>query len=152
MLVLLRPHSTGNSHGFNCRAGSVTARFRLNGMCVGPFGLKLRSGKITSARNTMPRSRRAFLMTSGAALLSPAARPQPAEPPPGTPQPFGAAPAVGPEVNAETFVAAEKLLGVELTAAERTQAAVNWRSSMATVREHRSGPRKVPLVPTLAPY
>jgi Asp-tRNA(Asn)/Glu-tRNA(Gln) amidotransferase A subunit family amidase len=100
----------------------------------------------------MPRSRRAFLMTSGAALLSPAARPQPAEPPPGTPQAFGAAPAVGPEVNAETFVAAEKLLGVELTAAERTQAAVNWRSSMATVREHRSGPRKVPLAPALAPY
>jgi Asp-tRNA(Asn)/Glu-tRNA(Gln) amidotransferase A subunit family amidase len=109
-------------------------------------------GNTIYAGNTMPRSRRTFLMTSAAALLSPAARAQLAEPPPGTPPAFGTSPAVGPEVSAETFVAAEKLLGVELTAAERAQAAVNWRSSMATVREHRSGPRKVPLVPTLAPY
>jgi len=46
--------------------------------------------------NTMSRSRREFLMTSGAALLSPAAGAQPAEPPPGTPPAFGTAPAVGP--------------------------------------------------------
>src|SRR5882724_1281457 len=100
----------------------------------------------------MSRSRREFLMTSGAALLSPAPGAQPAEPPPGTPPAFGTAPAVGSEVSAATFAAAEKLLGVELTSAERAQAAVNWRSSMAAVHERRSGPRKVPLAPTLAPY
>lgn len=97
-------------------------------------------------------------MTSGAALLSPAAVAQSAEPPPATPPPpdtppaFGTAPAVGPEVSAATFATAEKLMGVELSAAERSQAAVNWRSSMATVREHRNGPRKVALAATLAPY
>ena len=100
----------------------------------------------------MSGSRREFLMTSGAALLSPAAAAQPAEPPPGTPPAFGTAPAVGPEVSAATFAAAEKLLGVELTSAERAQAAVNWRSSMAAVHERRSGPRKVPLATTLSPY
>jgi Asp-tRNA(Asn)/Glu-tRNA(Gln) amidotransferase A subunit family amidase len=100
----------------------------------------------------MSGSRREFLMTSGAALLSPAAGAQPAAPPPGTPPAFGTAPAVGPEVSAATFAAAEKLLGVELTSAERAQAAVNWRSSMAAVHERRSGPRKVPLATTLAPY
>jgi len=46
-------------------------------------------------------------------------------------------------VSAATFAAAEKLLAVELTSAERAQAAVNWRSSMAAVHERRSGPRKV---------
>ena len=101
----------------------------------------------------MSGSRREFLMTSGAALLSGAAMAQPAPtPPPGTPPAFGTAPAAGPEVSPETFAAAEKLVAVELTAAERAQAAVNWRSSMAAVHERRSGPRKIPLAATLAPY
>ena len=101
----------------------------------------------------MSGTRREFLMTSGAALLSPAAVAQPAQtPPPGTPPAFGTAPAVGPEVSAATFAAAEKLVAVELTAAERAQAAESWRSSMAAVHERRSGPRKVPLAATLAPY
>jgi Asp-tRNA(Asn)/Glu-tRNA(Gln) amidotransferase A subunit family amidase len=111
----------------------------------------------------MSGSRRKFLMTSCAALLAPAVasagQPQPApaatpptEPPPGSPPAFGTSPPVGPEVSAATFVDAEKLLMVELTPAERAQAAENWRSSMATIHERRSGPRKVPLAPTLAPY
>jgi len=101
----------------------------------------------------MSGTRREFLMTSGAALLSPAAVAQPAQtPPPGTPPACGTAPAVGPEVSAATFAAAEKLVAVELTAAERAQAAESWRSSMAAVHERRSGPRKVPLTATLAPY
>jgi Asp-tRNA(Asn)/Glu-tRNA(Gln) amidotransferase A subunit family amidase len=100
----------------------------------------------------MSGSRREFLMTSAAALLSPAVVAQPAEPPPGSPPAFGTAPAAGPEVSAATFAQAEKLVAVELTAAERTQAALNWRSSMAAVHERRSGPRKVPLAATLAPY
>jgi Asp-tRNA(Asn)/Glu-tRNA(Gln) amidotransferase A subunit family amidase len=106
----------------------------------------------------MSGSRREFLMSSGAALLAPAvvsagaADPPPAEPAPGSPPVLGTAPAVGPEVSAATFVEAEKLVMVEMTADGRTQAAENWRTSMATVHERRSGPRKVPLAPTLAPY
>jgi Asp-tRNA(Asn)/Glu-tRNA(Gln) amidotransferase A subunit family amidase len=111
----------------------------------------------------MSGSRREFLMSSGAALLAPAVvsagAPEPtppaapaAVPAPGTPPAFGTAPAVGPEVQAATFAEAEKLVMVELTASERSQAAENWRNSMATVHERRSGPRKLALAPTLAPY
>ncbi|HEY2276175.1 MAG TPA: amidase, partial [Steroidobacteraceae bacterium] len=111
----------------------------------------------------MSGSRREFLMTSCAALLAPGVasagqgEPAPGAPPPATPAPgsppaFGTAPPVGPEVSAATFGEAEKLMMVELTAAERAQAAQNWRSSMATLHERRSGPRKVALAPTLAPY
>jgi Asp-tRNA(Asn)/Glu-tRNA(Gln) amidotransferase A subunit family amidase len=110
----------------------------------------------------MSGSRREFLMSSGAALLAPAVASAgdgeptppaaPAEPVPGTPPAFGTAPAVGPEVKAATFAEAEKLMMVELTVAERSEAAGNWRNSMATVHERRSGPRKVALAPTLAPY
>jgi Asp-tRNA(Asn)/Glu-tRNA(Gln) amidotransferase A subunit family amidase len=81
----------------------------------------------------------------------PAATP-PGAPAPGSPPAFGTAPPVGPEVSAATFAEAEKLVQVELTAAERAQAAQNWRSSMATIHERRSGPRQVALAPTLAPY
>jgi Asp-tRNA(Asn)/Glu-tRNA(Gln) amidotransferase A subunit family amidase len=112
----------------------------------------------------MSGSRRGFLVSSCAALLAPAgvagaaqappaaAGAPPAAPPAGTPPAFGTAPAVGPEVSAATFAEAEKLVAVELTTAERTQAAANWRSSMAGVHERRSGPRKVPLAASLAPY
>ena len=111
----------------------------------------------------MSGSRREFLMTSCVALLAPAAAsagpgeptpaaPPPAQPPPGSPPAFGTAPPVGPEVSAATFAEAEKLAMVELTAAERAQAAQSWRASMATLHERRSGPRRVALAPTLAPY
>jgi len=101
-------------------------------------------------------------MTSAAALLGPAvaagqtppnpAAPQPAELPPGAPPAFGTAPPAGPEVSAATFAEAQKLVMVELTEAERAQAARNWRSSAAPLHERRSGPRQVPLPATLAPY
>jgi len=113
----------------------------------------------------MSGSRREFLMTSCAALLAPAAasaggEPTPPasgaapapEPVPGSPPAFGTAAPVGPEVGAATFAEAEKLVMVEMTAAERSQAAENWRASMATVHERRSGPRKVALAPAAAPY
>jgi len=64
----------------------------------------------------------------------------------------GSAAPVGPVVDAETFAAAQKLVQVELTSAERAQAAENWRSTMATLYERRSGPRKLALGPQLAPY
>ncbi len=69
------------------------------------------------------------------------------QPPPtpvaGTPPAFGTAPAVGPEVSAATVAEAGKLVRVDLTPAERTQAALNWRQAMAPLMERRCGPRKV---------
>ena len=111
----------------------------------------------------MSGSRREFLMSSCAALLGPAAaaagqaQPNPgaappAEPLPGSPPAFGTAPPVGPEVGSGTFAEAEKLVMVALTPVQRAQAAENWRSSMATIHERRTGPRKVALDPSLAPY
>ncbi|HKT25625.1 MAG TPA: amidase [Terriglobales bacterium] len=72
--------------------------------------------------------------------------------PPGAPPAFGTAPAVGPEVTPDTFAEAEKLVQVQLTPAECAEAAGNWRSAMAPIYERRTGPRKVELEPTLAPY
>jgi Asp-tRNA(Asn)/Glu-tRNA(Gln) amidotransferase A subunit family amidase len=111
----------------------------------------------------MTRSRRVFLLGSAAVLGSAAMAkaqdattgtpvPKPAELPPGSPPAFGTAPPVGPVVSAATFAEAEKLVQVELTAPERTQAAQNWRNSIAAIYERRTGPRKVPLDATLAPY
>jgi Asp-tRNA(Asn)/Glu-tRNA(Gln) amidotransferase A subunit family amidase len=109
----------------------------------------------------MAGSRRAFLKTSCAALLGPAAAraapPDPVAtpkvaPPAGSPPVLGGAPPVGPQVSAATFAAAEKLVQVDLSSAQRAQAALNWRTSMATIHERRSGPRKIALSSTLAPY
>ena len=110
----------------------------------------------------MSNSRRDFLATSCAAVLGSLAvareahaadppAPGPA-PPPGTPPAFGTAPAVGPEVTAATFGAAEKLMQVQLTPAQRAQAVSNWRRSMAPLYERRTGPRRVKLNAELAPY
>jgi Asp-tRNA(Asn)/Glu-tRNA(Gln) amidotransferase A subunit family amidase len=111
-----------------------------------------------------PLLRRHFLVGSCAALVATAAsdpQPQPAAPagaappggkPQGSPPAFGTSPAVGPEVASATFAEAEKLVQVGLTAAERAEAASNWRNSMAALYERRTGPRKVRLAETLAPY
>lgn len=100
----------------------------------------------------MSRSRRQFLMQASAGLLSAAAVGAAAqELPPGTPPAFGTGPQVGPQVSAATFTEAEKLVQVELTESEREVAARSWRSNMAALYERRTGPRKVPLEPTLAP-
>ncbi len=76
---------------------------------------------------------------------------QNADLPPGAPPAFGAAPAVGPEVSAATFIEAEKLVEIEMTRADLAQAAENWRVQMAPLYERRTGPRKLELEPTLAP-
>jgi Asp-tRNA(Asn)/Glu-tRNA(Gln) amidotransferase A subunit family amidase len=70
---------------------------------------------------------------------------------PGAPPTFGTAPEVGPAVSPATFAEAEKLVQVTMTDAERTMAAATWRRSMAAMLERRTGPRKVPLDPALAP-
>lgn len=83
--------------------------------------------------------------TSGTAAQNP-------EPAAGTPPAFGTAPPVGPEVSSATFAEAEKLMWVELTPAERAQAAGNWRSAMAPIYDRRTGPHKVGIEPAIAPY
>src|SRR5271157_1651350 len=68
--------------------------------------------------------------------------------PPGSPSAFGAGPEIGPEVSPSTFAEAEKLVQVEMSAADRAEAAGNWRKTMAPLYERRTGPHKVALEPT----
>ncbi|MFI4908730.1 MAG: amidase [Steroidobacterales bacterium] len=108
----------------------------------------------------MPKSRREFLVSSAALLGANAGTAQSATKrskhaislPSSSPPAFGTATGVGPEVTAATFAEAEKLMRVQMSAGERAQAAQNWRESMASNYERRTGPRKVDLEPGLAPY
>jgi Asp-tRNA(Asn)/Glu-tRNA(Gln) amidotransferase A subunit family amidase len=75
----------------------------------------------------------------------------PPAPPPGQPPAFGTGPVVGPPITPTTIAEAEKLMQVTYTAAERAQAAANWRVSLAPLYERRTGPRKLALESTLAP-
>lgn len=102
----------------------------------------------------MPKSRREFL--SEISLLAAAVgfqvqEQKPTEPPAGAPSAFGTSPPAGPEVSPSTFAEAEKLVRVEMTANDRSEAASNWRSSMAAMYERRTGPRKVSLPSELPP-
>jgi Asp-tRNA(Asn)/Glu-tRNA(Gln) amidotransferase A subunit family amidase len=104
----------------------------------------------------MSNSRRKFLAVSSLGLLGAAAgvhrRTQgPPDSTPGAPSAYGTGPAVGPQVFPATFAEAEKLVQIEMSAAERTMAAGSWRKMMAPLYERRTGPRKVALEPRLAP-
>jgi Asp-tRNA(Asn)/Glu-tRNA(Gln) amidotransferase A subunit family amidase len=108
----------------------------------------------------MPSNRRRFLQRSviglAGAAVAPRARalddkPDAQQTPAGMPPAFGTGPVVGPEVTPATIAEAEKLVQVEYSAAERAQAAGNWRVSLAPLYERRTGPRKVALDPALAP-
>ena len=105
----------------------------------------------------MSNSRREFLTRSTLALLGAAAgcggksQNVPA-PPAGAPPAFGTSPPVGPEVSPTTFSEAEKLVQINLTGAEREQAARSWRANIAAVYERRTGPRKVSLESAVVPY
>jgi Asp-tRNA(Asn)/Glu-tRNA(Gln) amidotransferase A subunit family amidase len=107
----------------------------------------------------MSGTRRRFLKNSvlGLAGVAASSRLQASElqdqqqPAPGTPPAFGTGPAVGPEIGPATIAEAEKLVQVQMTQADREQAASNWRVSMAPLYERRTGPRKVSLDSTLAP-
>src|ERR1700739_4177022 len=99
----------------------------------------------------MGRSRREFLAQSSMGLIGAwvageiaegQASGSPQTPTPGAPPAFGTAPPVGPEVSPATFVEAEKLMQVEMTAAEREVAAKSWPRTMAANYERRTGPRK----------
>ena len=105
-------------------------------------------------------SRRCFLANAslgvvGATLGVQAAEAQSAAPanapPPGAPSAFATSPPVGPEVSAATFLEAEKLMQVQLTAQESRDAAGSWRAAMAPLYERRTGPKKIQLEAALAP-
>ena len=104
----------------------------------------------------MPKSRRKFLKNASLGLLAASdgsAQPaQSKEPPPGAPPAFNTAPPVGPPVSADTFAEAGKLVQVTMTQPHRALAAASWRTSMASLYERRTGPRKVPLEPSVAPW
>ncbi len=116
----------------------------------------------------MAKSRRDFLKEgslsvagglAGAALAckekpkpTAAAAPKGAPSTPGAPPAFATAPAVGPEITGATFSEAEKLVQVDMTPAEKNEAAESWRQAMAPLYERRVGPRKVALEPELAPW
>jgi Asp-tRNA(Asn)/Glu-tRNA(Gln) amidotransferase A subunit family amidase len=104
----------------------------------------------------MSGSRRDFLAQGtlgllGVAVAAHAQTPQSQEPTPGAPPAFGTAPPVGPEVSATTFAEAEKLVQVEMTPADRAEAAENWRMQMAPLYERRTGPRKLAIEESVAP-
>ena len=104
----------------------------------------------------MSGSRRDFLGQGTLGLLSVAVAahaqtPQAQEPTPGAPPAFGTAPPVGPQVSAATFVEAEKLVQVEMTPADRAEAAENWRMQMAPLYERRTGPKKLVIEESVAP-
>jgi len=113
----------------------------------------------------MSKSRRQFLTRTSFGLVAAVVAPvisvaeekaepsqEPTQPPPGAPPAFGTGPAVGPEVSPATFAEAEKLAQVQLTSSERTVAAESWRVNLASVYERRTGPRKVALEPSVAPW
>jgi len=113
----------------------------------------------------MSASRREFLTLSTLSLLgaaafgqnppqanAPGTNPAATNPVAGTPPAFGTAPPFGPEVSAADFAASEKLVNFALTGAERSQAASNWRISLAPYYERRVGPRKVAIESSIAPW
>jgi Asp-tRNA(Asn)/Glu-tRNA(Gln) amidotransferase A subunit family amidase len=104
----------------------------------------------------MAKSRRQFLTQTSLGLLGAATAlraysQQSPDLPPGAPPAFGTGPAVGPEVSPSTFAEAEKLVQVQMTAAQRAMAASSWRKTMAAIYERRTGPRKIALEANLAP-
>ena len=103
----------------------------------------------------MSSSRREFLTYTSLGIVGAAIDaqipPQNQPATPGAPPAFGTSPAVGPEVTASTFAEAGKLVQFEMTAAEREEAASNWRMQMAPAYELRVGPRKLELEPALSP-
>jgi Asp-tRNA(Asn)/Glu-tRNA(Gln) amidotransferase A subunit family amidase len=117
------------------------------------------------AGGAMKKTRRKFLVeaglgvvgavsasSAGAATRAGAQEPSQQEPPAGAPPAFGTGPAVGPEISPGTIGEAEKLVQFSLTAEERNQAAKSWRGNMASLYERRTGPKKLALEPTVAPF
>lgn len=94
----------------------------------------------------------AGVVAFGTAAETVAAQDPSQQQPAGAPPAFGTGPAVGPEVTPGTFAEAGKLVQVQMTDPERAQAATSWRGNMASLYERRTGPKKIALEPTLAPF
>jgi Asp-tRNA(Asn)/Glu-tRNA(Gln) amidotransferase A subunit family amidase len=142
---------------------------RAHSPCPGAFPATIEAHRVerrmqrSASEEAMSSSRREFLIASSAAILGAASAADaqapavsdnriPTGPTPGAPPAFGTAPPIGPEVSPTTFAEAEKLVQVAMTERDHAQAAQNWRNSMAALYERRTGPRKVELGSTLAPY
>ena len=109
----------------------------------------------------MAKTRREFLteaavglagVAAGAVAVAPVKAQDPSQQPAGAPPAFGVGPQVGPLVSVATFTEAEKLVQIELTKPHLDQAASSWRGNLASVYERRTGPRKVDLPASVAPY
>jgi Asp-tRNA(Asn)/Glu-tRNA(Gln) amidotransferase A subunit family amidase len=105
----------------------------------------------------VPKSRRQFLKGSSLALAAAAAgcrrtSQKTRDLLPGAPPTFGTGPQAGSPVSSTTFAEAEKLMQIQMANADIEQAAQSWRANMAALYERRTGPRKIPLPATLAPY
>jgi len=115
----------------------------------------------------MAKTRREFLaeaavglagVAAGAAGVLPAEAQDPAQQqtpsqlPPGAPPAFGTGQGMGPQVAPSTFTEAQKLMQIELSKAQLEQAASSWRSNVSFMYERRTGPRKVELPASVAPY
>jgi len=72
--------------------------------------------------------------------------------PAGAPPAFGTGQGMGPQVSPATFAEAEKLVQVEFTKPQLEQAASSWRGNISFMCERRTGPRKVELPASVAPY
>ena len=95
----------------------------------------------------MAKSRRQFLARVSVAFATLAAGCRNAvrkgtEQSPGMPPAFGTGDGVGPPVSTSTFSEAEKLVQVEMSAADREMAAGSWPKLMAPLYERRTGPRR----------
>lgn len=115
---------------------------------------------MSNLRSEHPTTRRNFVKQTALTLLganivavetSVCQGPQPS-PTPGTPPAFGTAPAAGPQVTAETFAEAQKLVQISLAPSHRTEVAANWRRAMAPVYERRVGPRKIQIPESIQPF
>lgn len=93
----------------------------------------------------------ALVAASACRNASPPTNPQSTPTTAGAPPTFGTGAGSGPEVTAQTFAEAERLMQVTMTQAERQQAAGSWRQSLAQYLERRTGPRKVAIADTDAP-
>jgi Asp-tRNA(Asn)/Glu-tRNA(Gln) amidotransferase A subunit family amidase len=121
-------------------------------------------GCVSGEEQVMEKSRREFLAATSMGVLGVAAAGSvagvaeavagqaPTQAPAGAPPAFGAGPAVGPEVSSATFAEAEKLVQIQLNDDERAMAAGAWRRTMAALYERRTGPRKVTIEDSVAPY
>ncbi|NII10055.1 amidase [Oleiagrimonas sp. C23AA] len=70
---------------------------------------------------------------------------------PGAAPAFNTSKGAGPNVTADTFAQAEKLVRAPMSAVQREMAASNWGTSMAGLMERRTGPNRVALEADLAP-